>query len=47
MEELAIFASPGKYVQGRDATAQLGALLKKMGIGSPVLILASNVSLDG
>lgn len=45
MEELAIFASPGKYVQGRDATAQLGSLLLKMGVAAPgpLLIVASKV----
>lgn len=38
---LAVFGCPGRYVQGRNATAQLGEQLKKVGIESPVVILAS------
>lgn len=39
---LAIFAAP-RYVQGRDATEQLPQLLEKIGVQSPIVILASKV----
>jgi glycerol dehydrogenase len=39
---LSIFAGPERYVQGRDATAQLGAQMAKLGLEGPALIVASN-----
>jgi glycerol dehydrogenase len=38
---LSVFCAPGRYVQGRDATAQLGDEMAKMGLGGPALIVAS------
>ncbi|MFI5782400.1 glycerol dehydrogenase [Nocardia sp. NPDC051570] len=38
---LSVFSSPGHYVQGRDATAALGTEMTRLGIGGPVLIVAS------
>lgn len=46
MDKLGFFAAPGRYVQGREATAQLGNLLQKLAIPSPVLILASKASVE-
>ena len=41
---LAVFGGPGRYVQGRDATAQLGEQLKESGVKpGPVIIVASSV----
>ncbi|MEU4342335.1 glycerol dehydrogenase [Nocardia sp. NPDC023852] len=37
---LSVFSAPGHYVQGRDATAALGAEMTRLGIGGPVLIVA-------
>ncbi|MEV6322527.1 glycerol dehydrogenase [Nocardia sp. NPDC051787] len=37
---LSVFSSPGHYVQGRDATAALGAEMTRLGIGGPVLIVS-------
>lgn len=37
---LSVFASPSRYVQGRDATRALGAEIAKLGLGSPILIVA-------
>lgn len=37
---LSVFSSPGHYVQGRDATAALGAEMTRLGIGGPVMIVA-------
>ncbi|MEV0299319.1 glycerol dehydrogenase [Nocardia sp. NPDC050710] len=37
---LSVFSSPGHYVQGRDATAALGAQMVRLGIGGPVTIVA-------
>ncbi|WP_067468003.1 glycerol dehydrogenase [Nocardia amamiensis] len=37
---LSVFSSPGHYVQGRDATAALGAEMARLGIGGPVLIVS-------
>ncbi|MFI9508786.1 glycerol dehydrogenase [Nocardia sp. NPDC052566] len=37
---LSVFSSPGHYVQGRDATAALGAELTRLGIGGPIMIVA-------
>lgn len=47
MDKLGFFAAPGRYVQGRNATAQLGSLLQKLAIPPPVLILASKVGACG
>ena len=41
--ELKCFVSPGRYVQGRDATRNLGQELRACGIESPVLLLADPV----
>ena len=40
---LRVFAAPARYVQGRDATAQLGAQLKAAGLLPPVTIIADKV----
>lgn len=40
---LAVFSSPGRYVQGRDATAELGTQLQAAGLQGPVIILADPV----
>ncbi|MBF6124437.1 glycerol dehydrogenase [Nocardia brasiliensis] len=37
---LSVFSSPGHYVQGRDATAALGAEMTRLGLDGPVLIVA-------
>ncbi|MFG1791919.1 glycerol dehydrogenase [Nocardia sp. NPDC049149] len=37
---LSVFSSPGHYVQGRNATEQLGAELKRLGLDGPVQIVA-------
>jgi glycerol dehydrogenase len=42
---LSVFSSPGHYVQGRDATAALGAEMTRLGIGGPVLIVAGSSAL--
>ena len=39
---LSVFSSPGRYVQGPDATQSLGPELKKLGFDGPALIVASN-----
>ncbi|TXH43669.1 MAG: iron-containing alcohol dehydrogenase [Actinobacteria bacterium] len=39
---LAVFCSPSRYVQGRDATAQLGIQLTHLGLTGPALIVASD-----
>lgn len=38
---LSVFCSPSRYVQGRNATGQLPAELKRLGIGGRCLIIAS------
>ncbi len=38
---LATFAAPARYVQGKDATAELGPVLRQVGLTAPALILAS------
>lgn len=43
MGSLAVFGCPARYVQGRDATKQLGEQLQKIGVEGPLMILASNV----
>ncbi len=40
--DLKVFASPERYVQGKDATAHLGEEMKKIGLEGPVLIVSSN-----
>lgn len=37
---LSVFAAPGRYVQGRDATRSLGAEIARLDLGSTVLIVA-------
>lgn len=37
---LSVFCAPGKYLQGRNATAQLGEEIKKLGLGTQACILA-------
>ncbi len=39
---LSVFSSPGRYVQGPDATESLGTELKYLGFRGPVVIVASN-----
>ena len=39
---LSVFSSPGRYVQGPDATDALGSELKYLGFGGTVVIVASN-----
>lgn len=41
---LSIFCSPSRYVQGRDATAQLGDQLKHIGLTGKALIVASDAT---
>lgn len=38
---LSIFCSPSRYVQGRDATAQLGEQMAVLGLHGPAFVLAS------
>ena len=38
---LAVFCSPSRYVQGANATAELGSVLSAMGLTGPALIVAS------
>lgn len=38
---LKVFASPERYVQGRDATSQLGSEMKKLSMQGPVVIVTS------
>lgn len=38
---LAVFGAPGRYVQGRDATAALGAEMARLGLTGPALIVTS------
>jgi glycerol dehydrogenase len=38
---LGVFCAPGRYVQGRDATAQLGDEMTKVGLAGPALVVAS------
>lgn len=37
-----VFCSPARYVQGRDATLNLGAEMVRLGIGGKALVLASS-----
>ena len=41
MSDLKVFASPERYVQGRNATEQLGAEMKKLGMKEPVIVVSS------
>ena len=41
MSSLAVFSAPGRYVQGPNATRQLGQELKYLGFSGPILIVAS------
>lgn len=41
---LAVFASPGRYVQGPGATHELGRELKRLGLSGPVLIVAGGTA---
>ncbi|EFC78798.1 glycerol dehydrogenase [Parafrankia sp. EUN1f] len=38
---LAVFGSPGRYVQGRDATAALGPEMARLGLTGPAVIVTS------
>jgi glycerol dehydrogenase len=38
---LAVFGAPGRYVQGRGATAALGAEMSRLGLDGPALIVTS------
>ncbi|SNQ49318.1 Glycerol dehydrogenase [Frankia canadensis] len=38
---LAVFGAPGRYVQGRGATAELGAQMSRLGLDGPALIVTS------
>jgi glycerol dehydrogenase len=37
---LAIFAAPGRYVQGKNATTALGHEMQQLGLEGPALIVA-------
>ncbi|MFN7923453.1 MAG: glycerol dehydrogenase [Bryobacteraceae bacterium] len=37
---ISVFCSPSRYTQGRNATAELGAEMKKLGLPGPILIVA-------
>ena len=39
---LAVFGAPGRYVQGRDATAALGSEMSRLGLTGPALIVTSS-----
>ena len=41
---LAVFASPGRYVQGPGATYELGRELKRLGLVGPVLLIAGGTA---
>ena len=41
---LSVFCSPARYVQGRDATASLGAEMTTLGLHGPVLVVASRAA---
>ncbi|WP_018505047.1 glycerol dehydrogenase [Parafrankia discariae] len=42
---LAVFGSPGRYVQGRDATAALGPEMARLGLTGPAVIVTSGAPL--
>ena len=37
---LAVFTSPCRYTQGKDATESLGREMQKLGLGGPALVVA-------
>lgn len=39
---LSTFCAPSRYVQGRNATQQLGAEMKKIGLSGPVFVIAGS-----
>jgi len=39
---LAVFSSPSRYTQGKDATESLGSEMSNLGLNGPALILAGN-----
>ena len=39
---LAVFASPGRYVQGPGATHDLGSELERLGLQGPILFVAGS-----
>lgn len=41
---LSVFCSPSRYTQGRGATAQLGAEMKRLGLDGPILIVAGRAA---
>jgi len=41
IDVLAVFGAPGRYVQGRDATAALGAEMDRLGLTGPAIIVTS------
>lgn len=41
---LTVFAAPGRYVQGPGATHELGRELRRLGLGGPVLFVASGTA---
>lgn len=43
---LAVFCSPSRYVQGRDATSALGTQMAHLGLTGPALIIASRRCID-
>lgn len=43
---LALFCAPARYVQGRDATAELGAQIAKLGLGDNALVIAGKSVID-
>lgn len=43
---LSVFCSPSRYVQGRNATAELGDQMKKCGLAGPAYLIASGSSQD-
>lgn len=40
---LKVFASPERYVQGRDATKCLGDEMKKLNMKGPVIVISSGM----
>jgi glycerol dehydrogenase len=41
IDMLAVFGAPGRYVQGRDATAALGPEMSRLGLTGPAIIVTS------
>ena len=37
---LEVFCAPACYLQGKNATAELGPQMKRLGLGNPALIIA-------